>query len=251
MRIEPARDWSNRFLPETLEPVLPPGAFDVIDKRLVCVDVDDFVWIKRGTVIAYHGDLRFHLEPVVQAERPGLTHGPIRSALKREVVPIAEARGRGRLYLSSEGRYNGVVRLRGDEIYVASSNLLVFEPSLEHEILTLGGVGALAGGLLAVRLRGTGRAAISIHGDPLTLRVTEANPISTDPTATVAWSRGLWPELKTDLDAGSFVAHGGGESVQMRFRGDGYVVVQPKSRSDAVRAGVVNALTSRVSELFA
>jgi uncharacterized protein (AIM24 family) len=52
-------------------------------------------------------------------------------------------------------------------------------------------------------------------------------PFSTDPHATLAWSGGLSPELKTDLSWRSALAHGGHEPVQMFFRGEGYVVVQP------------------------
>ena len=58
--------------------------------------------------------------------------------------------------------------------------------------------GMLAGGLFNVKLTGSGLIALTTHYDPLTLRVRPGQPIFTDPNATVAWSGGLYPELKTD-----------------------------------------------------
>lgn len=235
-----------RFLAETLEPEKGPDRFDVVDKRLVRIDVDGFMWIKRGTVVAYHGDLRFHLERVLQMERVRGAAGPVRSTVKREAVPISMAAGTGRLYLSDDGEPIRIVRLTGQSIFIASPNLLAFEPALEHEVQTVGGVGLLAGGLLVVRLSGTGLLALSVKGEPLTLRVTPGNPVATDPRATIAWTSDLWPELKTDLEIRSLVAHGGGEPIQMLFRGHGFVVVNGGNRMDSLRSSLVKRLSSKI-----
>ena len=87
--------------------------------------------------------------------------------------------------------------------------------------------GMLAGGLSNVRLEGKGMIAITTHHDPLTLKVSSAKPVITDPNATVAWSGNLNPELKTDVSFKTFLGRGSGESLQMRFQGDGFVVIQP------------------------
>ena len=47
----------------------------------------------------------------------------------------------------------------------------------------------------------------------------------------VAWSGSLTPELHTDLQLKSFLGRGSGESFQMRFQGDGFVIVQPYEES--------------------
>ena len=55
-----------------------------------------------------------------------------------------------------------------------------------------------------------------------------AQPIvGTDPNATVAWSAGLTPEFKTDINLKTFLGRESGETFQMKFVGEGYVVVQP------------------------
>ena len=85
----------------------------------------------------------------------------------------------------------------------------------------------LAGGLFNVRLQGHGLIAITSHYDPLTLRVTPETPVITDPNATIAWSGNLTPQFRTDVTLKSFFGRGSGESIQMEFNGEGFVVVQP------------------------
>ncbi|WP_230136680.1 AIM24 family protein, partial [Peribacillus frigoritolerans] len=72
-----------------------------------------------------------------------------------------------------------------------------------------------------------GMVAFTSHYEPLTLMVEPGNPVYTDPNATVAWSGELQPEFVTDVSLKSFFGRGSGESVQMKFEGQGFVVVQP------------------------
>ncbi|GAE46306.1 hypothetical protein JCM21738_3198 [Mesobacillus boroniphilus JCM 21738] len=69
--------------------------------------------------------------------------------------------------------------------------------------------------------------AITSHYEPLTLLVSPENPVYTDPNATVAWSGNLQPEFVTDISFKTFLGRGSGESIQMKFSGEGFVVVQP------------------------
>jgi uncharacterized protein (AIM24 family) len=78
-----------------------------------------------------------------------------------------------------------------------------------------------------VNLSGNGMIAITTHHDPLTLSVFSNKLIITDPNATVAWSGSLTPELKTDISFKTFVGRGSDESIQMKFAGQGFVVIQP------------------------
>jgi uncharacterized protein (AIM24 family) len=69
--------------------------------------------------------------------------------------------------------------------------------------------------------------AISTHFTPLTLRVSPNQPLKTDPNATVAWSGGLSPDLKTDIDFKTLIGKDSGETFQMKFQGNGFVIIQP------------------------
>ena len=83
------------------------------------------------------------------------------------------------------------------------------------------------GRLVKKSLTGEGTRLSKASGTGLTLKVTQGNPVLTDPNATVAWSANLSPEIKTDISIGTFLGRGSGESIQMLFEGEGFVVVQP------------------------
>jgi uncharacterized protein (AIM24 family) len=87
--------------------------------------------------------------------------------------------------------------------------------------------GMMSGGLFQVKLSGTGYIAITTHGEPLLLKVNANQPVYTDPNATVAWSANLAPNIKTNITFGSFIGRGSGESFQLEFVGEGWVLVQP------------------------
>jgi uncharacterized protein (AIM24 family) len=84
----------------------------------------------------------------------------------------------------------------------------------------------LAGGLFNVGLRGSGLVARVSDGEPLRLDVAEA-PTFADPQAAIAWSGGVTTNLKADVQAKSLIGMGSGESFQLGFSGQGWVLVQP------------------------
>jgi uncharacterized protein (AIM24 family) len=121
-----------------------------------------------------------------------------------------------------------ILHLQNESIYVNGNDLLSFEPSIKWEIKLMKRIaGMMAGGLFNVRCQGTGMIALTTHYEPLTLKVTPSQPIITDPNATVAWSGNLQPEFQTDISLKTFLGRGSGESIQMKFAGEGFVVVQP------------------------
>jgi uncharacterized protein (AIM24 family) len=63
-------------------------------------------------------------------------------------------------------------------------------------------------------------------GEPIRLDVTEA-PTFGDPQAAIAWSGGVTTTLKTDVQAKSLIGMGSGESIQLGFGGQGWVLIQP------------------------
>jgi uncharacterized protein (AIM24 family) len=211
----------ERFLHQSREKQTAGERFEQESERMLRIDVDGGVWLKPGAAIAYRGDIGFE-------RRPTLAAHSVYDAALRELTPLVRATGRGRLYCGHHGSHVRIIRLCEDSLVVAWPELLAFEESLRFDLSVVGhGVGIAAGGLITVRLSGHGAIALATHGEPLTLPVSPSDPVSTDPHATLAWSGGLTPELKTDLSWRSALAHGGHEPVQMLFRGHGYVVVQP------------------------
>jgi uncharacterized protein (AIM24 family) len=175
-------------------------------------------------MVAYVGQIKF--------TREGLLEQGLGSLLKRSVTgegaKLTKAEGRGRLYLADSGKTIQILKLEGDSIVVNGSDLLAFEPTIKWEIKMTKKLAALAsGGFFNVRLNGNGLVAITSHFEPLTLRVEPGKPVRTDPNATIAWSGNLQPDFKTDVSLKSFFGRGSGESIQMEFNGDGFVVIQP------------------------
>ena len=117
--------------------------------------------------------------------------------------------------------------MKNDSICVNGNDLLAFEPSIEWDIRLMRKMaGIMSGGLFNVTLQGTGKVAITTHFEPLTLLVKPVKqyiPMH----ATVAWSGNLTPEFKTDISFRTFIGRGSGESIQMAFSGEGFVIIQP------------------------
>lgn len=194
--------------------------FRLESPRILGIDVDGGVWLKPGAALAYYGDFVFGRRATLEATS-------LADAALREMAPLVQAKGRGRLYCGHGGCHVQLTVLHGESLVVASEELLAFEDTLRFEAtLVEHGLGLAAGGMVAVRLSGDGALALTLHGSALALPVTPARPLCTDPFATVAWSGSLSPHLKTDLSWRSAVGHGGHEPIQMQFTGTGQVLVQ-------------------------
>jgi uncharacterized protein (AIM24 family) len=214
----------DEFIRSTAQDDSAHEYFQLENPRMLEVNLESMVWMKAGAMVAYVGQIKF--------TREGILEQGIGSLLKRTVsgegAKLTKAEGRGRLYLADSGKTIQVLKLNNESIVVNGSDLLAFEPTMKYEIKMTKKLAAIvSGGLFNVRLQGTGLIAITSHFEPLTLRVEPGKPIRTDPNATIAWSGTLQPEFKTDVSLKSFFGRGSGESIQMEFNGDGFVVIQP------------------------
>ena len=78
--------------------------------------------------------------------------------------------------------------------------------------------------------------AIVSDGPPVLLNTGDA-PTFADPQAAITWSSSLQTSVKTDIKLKNFIGRGSGESVQMAFDGQGWVLVQPsEGRVQAAQA---------------
>lgn len=220
-----ARYALDDFIQSTQQVDRGQGKFELERDRLLELNLQgDFAWMKHGAMVAYLGDIKFEREGVFEK---GLAK-TFKKALTGEGAKLTKASGNGVVYLADAGKKVSLLELQGDSIVVNGPDILAFEPSLEWDIKFMKHITAIAaGGLFNVRLDGSGLLAITTHYDPITLMVTPNQPVVTDPNATVAWSGNLEPQLKTDLQFKSFLGRGSGESFQMRFEGQGFVVIQP------------------------
>jgi len=214
----------QQFFQETAERDQPGDVFELESERMLEVNVKGRIWSKLGAMVAYRGNVTF--------KREGMLEKGVGTALMKmvsgEMAPLVKIEGQGIAYLADEGKHITVLKLQGDAINVNGNDLLAFEDSVEYKITMHKKIsGMMSGGLFSVRLSGSGLVAIMSHGKPLTLQVKANDPLMTDPNATIAWSGNLSPQLKTDMSFRTLIGRGGGETFQMAFHGEGFVVVQP------------------------
>jgi uncharacterized protein (AIM24 family) len=214
----------DEFVKSTAQREDANSPFEVENPHLLEVNLNGRVWSKMGSMIGYVGNVKFTREGVME-------HGlgrMLKKMVSGEGTTLMKMEGKGRVYLAEKGKKVRVLRLENDTVFVNGNDLLALEESIEWDITMMRKVaGMLAGGLFNIRLSGTGMIAITTHYEPITLKVTPNEPVFTDPNATVAWSGSLSPEIKTDISFKTFLGRGSGESVQLKFQGNGWVVLQP------------------------
>lgn len=212
------------FLQETAQDDSAREPFELENPYLLEVNLNGIVWAKLGSMIGYTGNVKF--------ERQGIMEGGLGKMFKKaftgEANPMMKAEGQGRVYFADSGKKVRVLALQDEMLYVNGNNVLAFDDSIQWDIKMMRRMaGIAAGGLFNMQLQGTGRIAITTHFDPITLAVTPDQPLFTDPNATIAWSSSLQPEIKTDISLKTLFGRGSGESFQLAFRGQGWVVLQP------------------------
>ncbi len=212
------------FINETAQDDSAREPFELENPYLLEVNLNGRIWAKLGSMIGYTGDVKF--------ERQGMLEGGIGKLFKKAVTgeanPLMKAEGNGRVYFADNGKKVRILSLKDEMLFVNGNNVLAFDESIKWDIKMMRRMaGIAAGGLFNLQLQGTGRVAITTHFDPITLAVTPDQPIYTDPNATIAWSSSLKPEIKTDISLKTFFGRGSGESFQLAFRGQGWVVLQP------------------------
>jgi uncharacterized protein (AIM24 family) len=198
--------------------------FELESPYLLEVRLEGRLWAKAGSMVAYHGAVKFTRQGVLEQGLGNL----LKKAISGEGMQLMKMEGQGRVYLADAGKKVTLLKLQGEAIFVNGNDVLAIEDGIESKITMMRKVsGMLTGGLFNVRLSGNGLVAITSHYEPVTLRVSRAQPVFTDPNATVAWSGSLAPEIVTDISIGTLFGRGSGESIQLKFAGEGWVVVQP------------------------
>ncbi len=173
-----------------------------------------------GSMVAYQGDAHF------EHGGSGGVSGFLKSKMTGEGVPIMDVTGSGEVFLANAAAEIQVMYLDNDQIWVNGANVLAYSASISSDIKMIGGAGAMAGGLYNVTLTGTGYVAITTDGPPLVLDVASA-PTFADPQAVVMWTAGVQMNMKSDVSVKTFIGKGSGETFQMGFGGQGWVMIQP------------------------
>ncbi|MGH8109131.1 MAG: AIM24 family protein [Arenimonas sp.] len=215
----------KEFLDASVQKDVSPEVFELESSHMLEIKLNGRVWSKAGSMVAYQGAVKFIRQGVMEQGLGNL----LKKAISGEGMQLMKMEGNGRVYVADAGKKITLLRLNGESIFVNGNDVLAFEDGIESTITMMKRMaGMMSGGLFNVKLSGRGVVAITSHYEPLTLRVSaQTGPVFTDPNATVAWSDGLMQDFVTDISLGTLLGRGSGESIQLKFSGEGWVVVQP------------------------
>ncbi len=198
-------------------------SFALQNSKLLKVELNQVtIQAKLGSMVAYQGDVTFE-----HAGSGGFGR-MLKKAVTGEGTQLMKVTGTGEVFLADQAQDIHLIYLENDFITVNGPNLLAFDAGIDWDIKRLqgGGAGALAGGLFNMELRGTGWVAILSDGPPVLLNVASA-PTFADAQAAITWSSGVSTSIKTDFKMKNLIGRGSGETIQMAFAGQGWVLVQP------------------------
>ena len=197
-------------------------AFALQNSKLLKVRLDQVtIQAKLGSMVAYQGDVSFE-----HAGSGGLGR-MLKKAVTGEGTQLMKITGTGEVFLADQAQDIHLIYLENDFITVNGSNLLAFDAGIDWDIKRVEGASSMmGGGLYNLALQGTGWVAIISDGPPVLLNVASA-PTYADAQAAITWSSGVSTGIKTDFKMKNLVGRGSGESVQMSFSGQGWVLVQP------------------------
>ena len=210
---------SQLFEQDKMEKEGVAGSFLLQNRHTLKVELNGEVYAKQGAMAAYQGNIEFSFHG-----------GGVRRMLKKvisgENLQLMKVSGRGEVFFSDFGAEVQIVQLENDSSTIKNSNLLAFESTLQWDIkMVKPGMQMLAAGLSNVTVSGTGLVAISSFGTPFVLQVNE--PTYVDVQAALLGR----PRFKLISNPSSrwvhWIGRGSGESFQMVFTGEGFVVIQP------------------------
>ena len=207
--------------------------FALQNSKLLKVSLDQVtIQAKAGSMVAYQGDVSFE-----HAGSGGLSR-MVKKAVTGEGTKLMKMSGSGEVFLAETAQDIHLLYLENDAITVNGANLLAFDAGIDWDIKKVEGAsGFVSGGLYNTALTGSGWVAIVSDGPPVLLNTGEA-PTFADPSAAITWASSVQTSIKTDIKLKNFIGKSSGESIQMAFAGQGWVLVQPsEGRINAVGAG--------------
>jgi uncharacterized protein (AIM24 family) len=199
-----------------------PDAFALQNSKLLKVRLEQVtIQAKLGSMVAYQGDVTFE-----HAGSGGMSR-MLKKAVSGEGAELMKVTGHGEVFLADQAQDIHLIRLENDKITCNGPNVLAFDAGIDWDIERVKDAGsAIAGGLTNMSLSGTGWVALLSDGPPVRLDVGAA-PTFADAQAAIVWSSGVTTSIKTDVNFKSLIGRSSGETIQVAFSGQGWVLIQP------------------------
>jgi uncharacterized protein (AIM24 family) len=208
---------SDLFAPENMEQQTQE-VFSLQNSKMLKVRLNGDVMARKGAMVAYQGQMNFEYQSA------GGIGKFLKKALTGEGAPLMRVSGQGDLFLAHDADDIHLIRLENDALTVNGTNILAFEPTVQWDIHRVEGAGMMTGGLFNTLLQGSGWVAITTHGTPVILQTDQ--PTFADAQSAVAWSANLQTRVHANFKLGSMFGRSSGESIQMAYHGQGFIIVQ-------------------------
>jgi uncharacterized protein (AIM24 family) len=214
-------------------------SFSLQNSKLLKVELQQVtIQAKLGSMVAYQGDVTF------EHAGSGGVGRMLKKAVSGEGTDLMKITGTGEVFLADQAQDIHLLKLENDFITCNGANVLAFDAGIDWDIKRVEGggmgavAGAMAGGLSNMSLQGTGWVALISSGPPVLLTIGPDTPTFADAQAAITWSSGVQTSLKADMNMKTLIGKGSGETLQVAFSGEGWVLVQP---SEAMVKGATAA----------
>lgn len=197
-------------------------AFTLQNSKLLKVRLESVtIQAKIGSMVAYQGDVRFE-----HAGSGGMSR-MLKKAVTGEGAELMKVTGHGEVFLAVQAQDIHLIKLDDDKITCNGAHVLAFDAGIDWDIERVKDPGAaIAGGMTNMALKGSGWVAIVTDGPPVRLDVAAA-PTFADAQSAILWSSGVSTSIKTDVNLKSLIGRSSGETLQVAFSGEGWVLIQP------------------------
>jgi uncharacterized protein (AIM24 family) len=207
-------------------------SFSLQNGKLLKVELNQVtIQAKLGSMVAYQGEVTFE-----HAGSGGMGR-MLKKAVTGEGTKLMKMSGSGEVFLADQAQDIHLIKLEDDYITCNGANVLAFDAGIDWDIKRVegGAAAALSGGLTNMTLQGSGWVALLSDGPPVKLDVAGA-PTFADAQAAITWSSGVQTQVKVDANLKTLIGRGSGETIQMAFSGEGWVLVQPSEGQVAAAA---------------
>lgn len=222
-------DGADGFGRDTLlgnRPVESPDHYALQNNKMLRVRLNQQhtqFFAKSGSMVAYQGGVNFEGNTESWAQ-------DFMRSLTGARPAIMKVSGQGDVWLAAQAQEINILTLHNESFIVDKDNLLAFSTNLRWDIVRIDSTQSIGGmDNYNLELTGTGTFCLATPGSPLVMRVTPNNYYFADADAVVGWSGHLSTQLQSNtISTGVWRPRGNtGESWQVQFSGDGFVVIQP------------------------
>lgn len=113
----------DEFLSQTEQEDKGEGLFELETPHLLEVNLNGQIWAKAGSMVAYHGKIKFEREGILEQGLGSM----FKKAISGEGASLMKANGQGTLYLADDGKKIIILDLQNESIYMNGNDLLALE----------------------------------------------------------------------------------------------------------------------------